>query len=367
MQNLSNKIYPCLYLIFPVLLSCGNGETISPVVKPLTEAVYTSGYIQSRGEFKLTSQSEGILKKQLVEEGDYVEAGQALFEIASTAQETRLANAQNLYELANKNIGVNSPLLAEAKNTVELAWEQYQADSINYVRYTNLWNEKATSQSKYDAAVTAFNSSKLSWIQSKNNFENRQDQLKIERDQAYQQLLSAREESGFYTVKADQPGIFFQSGKEPGELVRKGDLLAVLGLEGGFIANLKVDEQDISRLRPEQKVMLKIDAYPDSMYEAKLEKIYTKVDPRDQMLRVDAAVQDMLPGKYTGLALEANIVTRTKESALVIQRNLLLEGDSVLVEKDGEEQKVKVETGLRTLSEVEVLSGIDQNSKLIKP
>ncbi|WP_057935690.1 efflux RND transporter periplasmic adaptor subunit [Algoriphagus resistens] len=367
MQNLSNKISSWGYLVFPVLVSCGNGETLSPQIKPLTEAVYASGYIQSKGEFELTAQSEGILKKQLVEEGGYVEAGQALFEIASTAQEARLANAQNLYELASKNSSSTSPLLAEAQNAVELSWEQYQADSINYIRYTNLWNEKATSQSKYDAAVTAFNSSKLSWVQSKNKLENRRDQLKIERDQAYQQLLSAREESGFYTVKAEQPGIFFQSGKEPGELVRKGDLLAVLGLEGGFIANLKVDEQDISRLRIGQKVMLKIDAYPDSIYRANLEKIYTKVDPRDQMLRVDAAVQDKLPGKYTGLALEANIVTRKKDSALVIPRNLLMEGDSVKVEKDGEEQKVKVEIGLRTLSELEILSGIDRNTKLIKP
>ncbi|MDR7131870.1 HlyD family secretion protein [Algoriphagus sp. 4150] len=367
MHNLSNKITSWGYLIFPALVSCGNGETLSPQIKPLTEAVYASGYIQSRGEFELTAQSEGILKRQLVEEGDYVDAGQALFEIAGIAQEARLTNAQNLYDLANKNSGSNSPLLAEAQNAVGLAWEQYQADSINYVRYTNLWNEKATSQAKYDAAVTAFNSSKLSWAQGKNNLENRWDQLKNERDQAYQQLLSAREESGFYTVRAEQPGTFFQRGKEAGEVVRKGDLLAVLGLEGGFIANLKVDEQDISRLETGQKVLLKIDAYPDGMYEAKLEKIYTKVDTRDRMLRVDAAVQDQLPGKYTGLALEANIVTREKDSALVIQRNLLMQGDSVMVEKDGEEKKVKVEIGLRTLSEVEILSGIDRDTKLIKP
>lgn len=357
-----------LVALLIVLQACGPETTYTqPQTKPLMEAVYASGLIQSGGEYQLTAQAEGILKEQRVREGEAVTIGQVLFVIESKKQEANLANAHKAYALAQKNAGADSPVLREAQNTLAQAQTRYEADSVNYVRYRNLWEAQATAQAAYDAARTAFENAREALAKSQNALQQLKDRLETERLNAYNALQVAEEEAAFYTVKSTIDGLFFQSNKQVGELVRRGEPIATLGSKDGYFANLRVDEQDIMRLQAGQRVLLKIDAYPGKVYEARLTRIYAKIDPRDQSLRVDAALKDTLPAHYTGMALEANIVIREKADALVIPRSLLLPGDSVLVQEADEARRVKVAVGLSTLNEVEITSGITAQTQLLKP
>ena len=82
-------------------------------------------------------------------------------------------------------------------------------------------------------------------------------------------------------------------------------------------------------------------------------------------MRVDAALLDADSSLYSGLGAEGNIIIQRKESALVIPKGLLLPGDSVLVSVEGNEKKVKVTSGIATLDEVEILSGLDTSAELV--
>jgi multidrug efflux pump subunit AcrA (membrane-fusion protein) len=113
--------------------------------------------------------------------------------------------------------------------------------------------------------------------------------------------------------------------------------------------------------------LVKIDAFPQKIFRAQVTKIYPTVDPRDQSLRVDAQLTDTLPGYYSGLGLEANIIISQKDKALVIPRTLLLPGDSVAVNQNGQGKRLKVVKGAETLSEVEIISGLTPASQLIMP
>jgi HlyD family secretion protein len=93
--------------------------------------------------------------------------------------------------------------------------------------------------------------------------------------------------------------------------------------------------------------------------------VYPLVDIRQQALRVDATLDESLPGWFTGLTVEANIVIRKKDQALVIPRKLLLPGDTVLVQSDNGVQRTKIRKGIETLEEVEVLEGLSTASQLI--
>jgi HlyD family secretion protein len=89
------------------------------------------------------------------------------------------------------------------------------------------------------------------------------------------------------------------------------------------------------------------------------------INKQQQSVKVDAMMSEPLPGWFSGLALEANIIIREKENALVIPKTKLLPGDSVWVESKDGRRKVKVETGIETLDEIEILSGIDTSDQLI--
>ncbi len=347
-------------------MSCSNPETIQPETKSVMEAVYASGFLESVGQVELRSQSEGVLLRKLGQEGEKVENGQVLFTISGLALDSRLQAAQLKFDLAKSNASSSSPLMAEFLQGVKIAEEQYRSDSLKWLRQSKLYDQKAVSISQYEAAKTAYESSRQNWKRSQSQLESKKDQVAMDLESARKDLLLLQDELGQYEVRSDRNGIFFQSEVEIGEFIKKGDVLATLGTDQGFICRLKIDEQDIGRISLGQKVLLEMDAFPGKTFQAELTKIYSKVDPMDQMLRVDARLNDTLPVRLIGLALDANILIRKKNDALVIPGGMLLPGDSVLILKDRKVRKVKVIPGIQTLTEVEILEGLSKDSNLIK-
>ncbi|GAB3219410.1 efflux RND transporter periplasmic adaptor subunit [Algoriphagus aestuariicola] len=331
------------------------------------EAVYASGFLEAIGQVELRSQTEGVLQNEFGTEGEKVQNGQVLFTISGLALDSRLQTAQQQFELAKINASPSSPVLAEYLQGVKIAEEQYRADSLTWLRQSRLYEQKAVSVSQFESAETAFESSKQNWKRSQSQLKSKRDQVLMDLESTRKDLLLLQDELDHYKVRSDRDGVFFHSEAEIGEFIKKGDVLATLGTDRGFIGSLKIDEQDISRISLGQKVLLEMDAFPGETFQAELTKIYSKVDPMDQMLRVDARLKDTLPSRLIGLALEANILVREKSEALVIPGSLLLPGDSVLILHDGKTRKVKVSPGIRTLTEVEILDGLSKDSNLIKP
>jgi HlyD family secretion protein len=368
MKILHQKIRPAVLIAVFALAaaSCTEPATQTPQTKSVTEAVYASGYLEAREQAEIRSQVEGVMLETFVSEGDRVQKGQLLFTLSGVALDSRLQSAQTAYEIAQRNSSESSPVLEEARKGVLIAKEQFVSDSLTWVRQSSLYAQKATSVSQYENARKVYESSRQSLERSQSQLRSKRDQVTRELEAARKDLRTVQDELDFYQVKADRDGIFYESVFSPGELVKKGDILAVIGSDQGYLGSLKIDEKDISRVRLGQEVLLEMDAFPDKTFTAKVTKIYSRIDPIDQMLRVDAELKDSLPASLTGLALEANILIREKADALIIPSNLLLPGDSVIVLQGGKEQRIKVETGIRTLSEVEILEGLTAASKLIK-
>jgi HlyD family secretion protein len=112
-------------------------------------------------------------------------------------------------------------------------------------------------------------------------------------------------------------------------------------------------------------VVVKVDAYGDRIFPARVLKVHPYVNTREQSMRVDAEFTEAETSFYSGLGAEGNIIIQRKEKTLVIPKGLLLSGDSVLVAIDGEQKKVKVTSGIATLDEVEILSGLDTSAELV--
>jgi HlyD family secretion protein len=364
--SLKIRTIPTWIFAFAGLVACSEVATQNPQSKAVTEAVYASGYLEALDQAEIRSQVEGILLESFVTEGDRVRKGQKLFSLSGVALNSRLQSAQIAYDIALRTASDASPVLEEARKSLAIAKTQLTSDSLTWVRQSTLYAQKAVSVSQFENARKAYESSRQSYQRSESQLKSKQDQVLRELEASRRDLRAVQDEVAFYEVKSDRDGIFYESVFNPSELVKKGDVLAIIGSDQGYLGSLKIDEKDISRVTLGQTVLLEMDAFPDQTFQATVTKIYSRIDPVDQMLRVDAALTDSLPASLTGLALEANILIREKADALVIPGNLLLPGDSVVVLKEGKEQKVKVTTGIRTLSEVEILEGLTPQSNLIK-
>lgn len=365
-SQISLLILGILAALAILMASCSKSETaLKPQIKPLMEAVYSSGFIVSGDEYQVFAQTEGVLKEKLVADGSNLSKGQALFIIEGAQQNARMQFAQEAYQVAQRNARLDGPILKEAFSALQNAKSKLNYDSANFIRYQNLISERATSQVEFDRTKLSYENSLNDYQIRKSSYQKLKDQTALELQNTSNNLKIAQDENARYTIKSELDGMLFKSMKEAGELVKKGELLATIGKPKGFYFKMKIDELDVQRVKSGQDVVVKIDAYPNQIFKAKVSKVYPIVDPRDQSIRVDASLIDTLPGYYSGLAAEGNIIIQEKEHALVISRTLLLPGDSVLIKTQEGNQLVKVQKGVETLSEVEIISGLSADTELV--
>jgi len=355
-------------VIFILLCAVGcqrSGKTFTPERKHLMEAIYASGFVVARDEYQVFSQAEGSLSEKLVTDGDSVKKGDPLFIIEGDQQSARYGLAKENYEMAAANYKKDSPILAELQAALETSRTKMQFDSLNFVRYNNLLKSNATTRSEYDRMKLLFDNSKNEYALQKSRLEKTRNQLYIELQNSKSQLQIAGDESGRYVVKSQIDGKVFKTMKEKGELVRRNEAVAIVGMDDAFYLQLNVDELDVRRVKVGLEVLAKIDAYPGSIFRARVTKIYPMINKQQQSIRVDADLADPLPGNFSGLALEANIVIRQKNDALVIPKAALLPGDSLEIETTDGVKKIKIVKGIETLDEVEIAGGLDSAETLV--
>ncbi|NJK82645.1 MAG: hypothetical protein HC912_01360 [Saprospiraceae bacterium] len=99
------------------------------------------------------------------------------------------------------------------------------------------------------------------------------------------------------------------------------------------------------------------------LFEATITKIAPKVEPRTQTFLVESRFTKAPTRLYMGLSGEANIIIAQKQQALTIPLAYLMNGNKVLTEQG----EMLVETGLRSLDKVEVLSALDTATVILKP
>ncbi len=348
-----------LTLSFFGLMACSSGGSyIAPETKKLMEAVYASGFVVAENEYQVFSQVDGYVAEKLVQDGDAVNQGDALFVIEADQQNARYRIAREAYEQSLQNYREDSPVLTELKAALMAARTKMQFDSVNFVRYSNLYRQNATSRAEYDRMELLYKNSRNDYVLAESRYKRILDQVALDYKNAENQYKIARDESARYTIRSLVNGRVFKTFKEKGELIRRTELAAIAGSTDAFYLQLTVDELDVQRVKVGQSVIAKIDAFPDRIFHAEVSRIYPLVDTRQQSIRVDARLMDELPAGFSGLALEANIIIRESEQALVIPRAALLPGDSVIIKGDRGEEKIKVQTGITTWSEVEVTGGL---------
>lgn len=343
----------------------GSGDYKNPEVKPLLEAVYASGFVVSKNEYQVFAQAEGYVTEIVALEGATVKKGDVIFIIESQQQNARYRIAKEAYDMASQNDQNGSPVLNEAEAAVRSATTKMRYDSVNLVRYDNLLKQNATPRAEYDRIKLTFENAKNDLLLQRSRYRKVKNQLFLELKNAENQWKISSEESGRYSVRSDVDGRVYRILKEKGELARRNEAVAVLGSKDSFYLQLSVDEMDIRKVKEGQEVWVKIDAFADQTFHAGVTNVHPLVDSRQQSLRVDADFTEPLQRGFSGLAVEANIVIQKKDKALVIPKSALLEGDSVMIDGKQGKQKVKIRKGIETLDEIEVLEGLDAESRFL--
>ncbi|HQI01520.1 MAG TPA: efflux RND transporter periplasmic adaptor subunit [Deltaproteobacteria bacterium] len=258
--------------------------------------MYYSGTIEAI-ESNLAFQASGSVIRVEAREGEAVRTGDVLAELDSSEFAARLDQARAALEKAVKAkeqleelLAIYSSTLPEdvrrARANVDVARNTMIDSKRNDERYEELFRRGVVSQKERDSvnlayenslsklheadAVLAQAESNLRKIDStKKDIEAAQAQI----DLSKAALEQAKIQLGYTKLTAPYSGIITSRNVEPGEFVSPGR--EVLSLSDLSRVDLKVfvDETDIGKVRPNQKVDVVVDAFPGKFFKGRVSYI----------------------------------------------------------------------------------------------
>lgn len=211
------------------------------------------GEVHARHESALGFRVSGKISARAVDVGARVKRGDVLVEL--DARDFGLAASGAKAGLASAEAALR---LAEAEH------ERYEA----------LYAKRFVSQFERDAKVNALAAARA-----------RVDEARAEFD-------TARNQTGYASLRADADGVITAVSAEPGQVVAPGQAVVTLAHDGASEVEISVPEQQVAQYRPGQPAAIELWAEPGRQSAARIREVAPAADPTTRTYRVRVAFVD---------------------------------------------------------------------------
>ncbi len=373
-----------------------NYETEQPVVMDIIKKTVATGAIRPRKEIQVKPQVSGVVDEIYVEEGQIVKKGQNLARIKLVPSDVNINTAKSNVELARLRLRDARRELARQKELnqqkldVEEARASYENAKQEEERQRGLFEEGVISEQEYNRfkldlqlAEAAFENAKVVAQNSLKQFETEVSIQEQELQAAINNLELLREGASRNSkqvaniVTSTLEGMVLELPVEEGSSViernnfNEGTSIAVVADMNALVFEGKVDESDVGKLKEGMPLLLTVGAIQNRQFDATLEFISPKGTDEEGTVKFELRaavkpVEDIF--LRAGYSANADIILDKREEVLSIkERDVLFEEDTTYVEVqtgDREFEKKAVQLGLSDGIQVEVLSGLDAESKV---
>lgn len=365
MEKYSRLYVSALLLAMVALNSACSEERATFTVKKssIVEAVYSSIVVEPYEMYNVNASVPGYLDVLTAKIGDTVKSNDILFLIRDITSKNTASNALLAYELAQKNYFGDQNVLDDMRLELKSAELRKRNDSIQYQRIKALQAKDMATKFELEQSELVYSASKNNFSAIQNRIRRTERELKLSMEQAKNNFNSSSARSDESTVRSRVNGIVYDIYKEKGELVSMQEPVAVVGSYDRFSIQMLIDEKDITRVKIGQRIAVTLEAYPKKVFDAVVKRITPKMDSRNQTFTVYGEFVNPPESLFMGLTGEGNIIVNQIDNAVVIPLEYLLEGNKV----ETPNGIVKVKTGVRSLSHVEILEGIKEGELIYKP
>ncbi|MDB5641896.1 MAG: transporter [Hyphomicrobiales bacterium] len=193
------------------------------------------------------------------------------------------------------------------------------------------------------------------------------DQLVTQLSEYDARIAAQEDRVADLVLRAPMDGVVLRKDGEVGEIASTGvnDVLFWVGRPKPLRVIADVNEEDIPRVRKGQAVLVRSEGFKDAPLAAQVGEITPKGDPATKTFRVYLALPDDTPLKI-GMSVEANIVTREKDNALLLPAEAI-NADAVFRILRDRLVRTPVKTGIRGSRMVEILDGVSETDLVASP
>jgi RND family efflux transporter MFP subunit len=280
-----------------------------------TAQLSSTAALEAENEATVVARVGGVVTEMLIEEGQYVEAGQPLARL----NDERLRLEVDRAETAQQRL----------KGVFE--------------RTETMYEKQLVSSETYD--------------QAKSDYEAQRVTTEL-----------ARLELTYATIRSPIAGWVSTRHIKTGNMVSPNDPTFQVTNLRALRAVLHLPERELAKLAVGQSATLHLDALPDQTFEGEVTLLSPVVDPETGTLRVTVAIQDPSRTAKPGMFGRVTIQYDRRENALLIPKDAVVEEDdetAVFIVHDTLALRRRVTTGYSDATRIEIAEGLQVGDQVV--
>ncbi len=363
-------------------------ESTAPVVQQdITVTVTATGTIRPITPVNISPKQSGRLVALYVEQGDQVKAGQVVAKMDETDLKGQLLQARGALAAAQANLhklqaGNRPQEIQQAQANVRDLQAQLTTARITNTRNQELLSAGAISRNAYDESRNAE-------VSAQAKVQSAQEQLNLSRSgfrkedieaarasvlEAQGNLETIQTQLNNTVIRAPFAGVITQKYANIGAFVTpttsassttSATSSSILALAGPLEAVVNVAETDIRRIYPGQRVLLRVDAYPDRVFGAKVRLVAPEAVVSQNVTSFEVRVQidDQKRELRSGMNLKGEFqVGQFKQALLIPTTSVVSEAAKTGVyipgKKAGRGKFHPIKAGVTVGNQTQVLAGL---------
>jgi HlyD family secretion protein len=393
LNNNSEHRRPLLGLIAAVILAVvvfsgwmklhnGGGVAVraeTVVRQDISSIIATNGKIEPVQNFEAHAPAPATVKRVLVIEGDRVKAGQLLVQLDDADARAQAAKALALLRAAEADLqaiqsgGTHEEVLI---NRAQLTKAQTERDEArrNLEALQRLQQTGGASAAEVQGAQQRVSKAEADVQLLESKLNGRFSTPEVAKVQAFAAQARAAYAAAQDLLKntnihADLPGTVYQLPVKPGAYVSSGQPLVQVADLAKVQVRAFIDEPEIGRLAKGQRVEVKWDAIPGRTWEGTVSRVPTVVTTVGTRTVGEITCEVPNPDRklLPNVNVNVNIITAHSSNTITVARESVHNtGGKRYVYRiiDDKLQSKEVETGITSLTRVEVVRGVEPGAQI---
>lgn len=335
---------------------------VRAVTGPLVQKVVANGRVNVPVRAQAGTAAGGVLVSLHVDQGDTVRAGQLLAELSADEAAAGVARAaarlQQVRELdlpaAREDLRQAEVALRQSERRLRRATELGAGDGVSAQELEDAQDEHDLALSRRETAAAR--------VHGNSPGGGNERLAAADLDAARARLEQAR-------VTAPADGIVLRRLAQPGDVVAAGAGVVDIAPLGPTWLVVQPEEKNLAYLRPGQLAQASADAYPDSVFAARVARVAPAVDPARGTIDVDLVVDRPPAFLRPDMTVSIAVETARRERALLVPAEALRDAEGapwVLAVRGDRAQRQDVRLGLRGEGMVEIVEGL-RDGELVVP
>lgn len=342
----------------------------------IVQSVVATGRVIAPARMAISSELAATVARVHVREGDQVQAGRLLVQLADAEARAALAQARaaliEAQARARQQSSVGATVAEQTERQANAAW---LAAEREHARVSQLVAQGFFAPQRLDEAQRALDvaGSALASAQVQAQANQRQGvepelaAARVAQAQANVQLAQAR--LARLQLRAPVDAVVLRRDVEPGLMAQPGRELLGLAERGPMRIEASIDERHLPLLQMGMAARAVADAFAGQPFDARLSEVSPAVDAERGSVGVRLAVDSPPAFLKTDMTVSVELFGGHRAQALVLPAQAVRDADRaqpwVLALREGRAQRVPVTLGLKGVGSVEITQGLAEGDAVI--